>query len=331
MPFFRCEFRVESDFTIPEDEKQQVVLEAAGATTTLKNGPVDGDGAVSCLFAYVIGDVESQEIATNELRARLASQLDLLSFVTQSRFKISNAIRLIEWEPYQSPRNMHVLQSQDARYPPEPQPLQLFISSAAKIDGTNLHPFVRKAMKYFRLGLLEEQLEDQFMRFWFALEIVAENSKDDEKSPVTCQKCGVPLKCECGHEQSRRPMATDAIRNLMSHINSGKYHDISGKLLLARNTLMHGGGIATLEKKCKLSMKELTEQLGQVSWSAIENALTLGDANEIIIFDRQGDFTPVQMVFSAHLRFTPQGNAPHPPEDAIPNPSVAISTRFKST
>lgn len=115
----------------------------------------------------------------------------------------------------------------------------------------------------------------------------------------------------------------------MNFIQKGKNGENSRKLLLARNILMHGGGIEKIEKECKLSMKQLTEKLGEVSWSAIENALALKDAGEIVTLDRQGDFTPVQMIYSAHLSFNPSGSTPHPSEDAIPNASVAISTRFK--
>lgn len=329
MPFFRCDFRVDADFVFPKNEKQPVVLEGTNAITSLRNGPVDNDGAISCLTAEVVGEAESAESATTQLRINLAAQLDILAFVTQSRFKIAREIRLIEWEPHQKSRTIYIIASQDVRYPPEPHPLEIFVNSSKNIEGLNPQPYVRKALKYFRLGLLEEQLDDQFMRFWLALEIIAENLKSDLRSPIVCNKCGAPLTCECGHKPSRRPMATDAILNLMNNLNKGAFRSISRKILDARNVLMHGGSVATVEEKCKLSMEELTKHLGVVSWSAIENALAVPRDLGVVTVDRDGDFAPMRRTLRAHLEFSHSGSSPHPAEEAIPNATVTILTRFE--
>jgi hypothetical protein len=329
MPFFKCDFRVNTDFVFPDNEKQPVVLQTTGTTTKFRNGPVDSDGAISCLIAEVVGNVASVDIAITELRANLAAQLDLLAFVAQSRFKIVEEIRLIEWEPHQKSRMIYILSSQDARYPPEPHPLEIFIKSSINIEEAKPQSYVRKALKYFRLGLLEEQLEDQFMRFWLALEIIAENSKNDIRSPITCMKCGAPLLCECGQTQSRKPMAKDAILDLMNNISEGAFVNISRNILDARNALMHGSSVATVEKKCKLSMGQLTEHLGVVSWSGIEGAMSLPRDKEIVVLDRDGDFAPMRLTLKAHLSFSHEGTDPHPSEDTIPNATAQILTSFK--
>ena len=155
MPFFRCDFQVAGDLVFPNGETPAVVLVCAGATSTFRNGSVDSAGAISGLVAEVVGDVASFEIATDELRSRLADQLDILAFVTQSRFSIVDPWRLIEWDPQQKSRTMYIIHSQDARYPPEPCPLERFFDSAISVGKAELQPFVRKALKYYRLGLLD--------------------------------------------------------------------------------------------------------------------------------------------------------------------------------
>jgi len=44
-------------------------------------------------------------------------------------------------------------------------------------------------MKYFRYGLLEGSSEDRFVKFWHALEIIAENTKEKERVPIVCSEC----------------------------------------------------------------------------------------------------------------------------------------------
>lgn len=329
MPIFRCDFRVESDFKFQDGIGQPASLEGVEAVSSFENGPLDKQGAVSCLVAHVVGNAISADKAPGILRDRLANHLDLLAFVTQSRFKISNELRLIDWEPHQKSRKMFVLNSQDARYPPEPQPLEILIKSATAFDREGLQDFVRKALKYYRYGLLEDQPEDQFMRFWLSLEIIAVNTMEETTTLMSCVSCGTSLTCKCGHIPTRRVMATEAILQMCDNIHGGEHREMSRKLLKARNSLMHGGSVETIESECKLSMIELTGHLGVVTWHAILSASPQSNVDDFVIVDRGTDITPLRLNLRTHIEFSHEDEKPHPSEERIPNPTIELSTHFK--
>src|SRR5690348_13873988 len=66
---------------------------------------------------------------------------------------------------------------------------------------------LRRSMKRTRRNLQEwpcatsdtafstSNQEDQFMKFWLALEIIAENVKARDRVPIACPACNAALKC----------------------------------------------------------------------------------------------------------------------------------------
>ncbi len=98
MPKFRCDFDVTGDLVLPNNVNELELAGFEGFVTTLKNGSLDEDGNATGLVVTIIGSTESIEYAHQELRSALAEQLDLLAFVTRSRFKIDSPRRVVEWE-----------------------------------------------------------------------------------------------------------------------------------------------------------------------------------------------------------------------------------------
>ena len=112
------------------------------------------------------------DTARYQLQTALAAQLDLLSFVTHSRFRITAPLQMMEWEEDQRTRQYDVFHASDPREPPDPELAMPYLESATAIDQSTLRDYTRAALRYFRYGLIDEQPEDQFMRFWLALEII---------------------------------------------------------------------------------------------------------------------------------------------------------------
>jgi hypothetical protein len=164
MPTFRCDFEVSGDLVLPLS-LPVIELTQNNIAYTFKNGPPDSDGHPIHLVVSVIGPAESMDTAEKELGEALAERLHVLSFVTQSRFKISVPIRAIEWSPGPGSRQLRPYWSQDARYPPDQIFVRSFIDTVSAIEQSDPPAFVRTAMKFFRYGLLDEAPQDQFMRF----------------------------------------------------------------------------------------------------------------------------------------------------------------------
>lgn len=328
MPTFRVEFEVKADVVLPAGVSDLRLTIGPDASITIRNGPEDQHGLASGLLVIVVAEAESIDSAANELRSLLAEQLDVLAFATHSRFRIVEPKRLIEWDAGKKEREARIFLTQDARYPPDPELQQEYIDSVQALNSAPPPGYTRAALKYFRYGLLDEQPEDQFMRFWLALEIVAENIKEKKKVPIACSKCSAPLTCQpCGTTPTKVPMAKQAIEGLIASIAGEHAPTVSKRQFKARNGLMHGGSLESVEAKCKMPMPKLVNELGTITWHAIMSTFP-PVAGTLQLAHRGGEFGNISMVAAAKLFFEHKGDGPHPADQNIPSGKIEILTRF---
>ena len=149
MPTFRCEYDVTGDLVLPADIHELELSSSAGFTITFRNGPADDDGHATGLVVIVVGSAESIDSAQQEIRRGLAQQLDLLAFVTHSRFKIVAARRLIEWDAGKKQRQFRAFHTVDARYPPDPEFIGKYIETLDALDQAKPPEYARTALKIF--------------------------------------------------------------------------------------------------------------------------------------------------------------------------------------
>lgn len=332
MPTFRCEFDVRGDLVLKKGTHELQLSSKAGYTTKFRNGPVDSEGHATGLVAIVIGTAESIDTAKDELRQALAKQLDLLSFSTQSRFKILAPRRLIAWDANQKEYQYKIFHTVDSRYPPSPELIQEFLETVQALDQVT-PAFTRTALKYFRYGLLDDLPEDQFMRLWLSLEILAENEKEKKQVQLTCSKCSAVMKCSaCGFEPIRIPMAKQAIENLITKITGTDAPDVIKRQFIARNSLMHGGSPRSTEKECKMPLSVIVNELGAVTWEAILSTIPLGAGAPPAFGHRDGEFTNESLVTALLGSFDHNhiDGGPYPAEDKIPTVKITMLTTFNS-
>jgi hypothetical protein len=327
MPLIRCDFHVATDLVLPVKAPDVTLRGPNNLTCKLHNGAVDKDGHVSELIAVVVAEVTSMDRAENELRGLLASQLDLFAFVVQSRFQILSPIRAIEWEPRLKKRHGRIFHEQDPYYPPAPDLAPEFGTSINQLNDATLPDYVRAALKLFRYGLLGRYPEDQFMYFWLAVEILAENSKGAEAIAIPCGKCGRPLVCECGAQVVRKPMPKDAINQLISNI--GWPPEFSKPLFDARNALMHGASVETVEKVTGESMAALMDTLGELCSRAIRALLPIPLDKTFHSMSREASFVAGRLLVAARFELEFDGNEDYPPESILAGAELSLITRFK--
>lgn len=330
MPTFRCDFDVKGDLVLPPDVSQLTLRSRSGFSLTFGNSSADTTGHPLALSVSVVGPADSMDTAQEQLRTELATQLDLLSFATHSRFKISAPRRLIEWEEHQKTRQFDTFHSADPRSPPDPELGSPYLETVEALDEANPPGFARMAMRYFRYGLLDEHSEDQFMRFWLALEIVAENVKEQDRVPIKCPACDKALKCSnCGAEPTRVPMAKQAIENLIVRVTSTET-TVNPKLLFkVRNSLMHGRDKRAVETECKIPLREIVNELGVLTWKAIMLSIALGEGSPLAFGHRGAEFVIGSMVMRVRGVFEHSGEGPHPTDAQIPKIEIAMDTYFR--
>jgi hypothetical protein len=146
---------------------------------------------------------ESREIADG----LLADCLNMLALTTGSRFRRHRVRQIVDATPGMAGMRSLLMWGDSIEYE-DPQPF-LREDTAGAIERLlefDAPPAIRRAMRWYRLGINATVPDDQFMNFWFALEIVAEYKKSTEKVPERCPRCQSPLYCEaCKTHPFHRP------------------------------------------------------------------------------------------------------------------------------
>ncbi len=325
MGIFRCDFLVDSDVCLPENLEEISTELQSGHQILIRNGDFDEGNNVKNLVFIIIGEAEAFDVAHIIFRDILIKYLDVLTFVTQTSFKHQKVLRLIDWSPRERTRNIKIFETYSNNYPKEPRFVQDFLSTATEVDDIDMPQYLRLSMKYFRSGFLESSRSEQFMRFWLALEIIAENTKPTEQTEIPCVKCGSALTCtHCGHKSLRRPMATEAIKFLISNLFSDNPKEVADRQINARNSIMHGRSIKSIEKKCEISIDNLVNELAFIVHSSIMSIIPLSSEGAELHFGRREDVVVRQCVYCVSAQFNYDGEESHPPDKTIPTFSFSL-------
>jgi hypothetical protein len=328
MPKFRADFVVKCSLVLADEAPLMIVGADPAIEITFRNAAPDAEGHVPELVAEVVGDCDSIEDASVQFRELLADQVDVISFATHSTFMIDQCLRVLDWEPFQKIRRIRPAQKFDPLHPPDPDLRRELMATIQAIIRSRPERHVMRAMRYFRQGVIETELSDQFLRFWAVLEVIAEASKEVERVPILCPRCQKSLFCrECQEAPTRRPMATQAVRQLLGKINA-QGEQLFKLLLDTRNHLTHGGSIESLQAKIGVTLDQAVNNAAAAAWHAILHAMPPLEGQPQF-GNRGGDFVHRELVVSADITFEYTGDSAHPAEEQIPKPQIAVKTKFR--
>lgn len=209
---------------------------------------------------------ESQDVADS----LLVDCMNMLAFTTGSRFQRHRIRQIVDATPGKGMRR--VLMWSDSIEYEDPQP---FLNDSAartieRLSEFDIPPAIRRAMRWYRLGINSTVLDDQFMNFWFALEIVAEFQKSPERVPDRCPKCRSPLYCEsCKTHPDHKPFAKQAIRTLLKAVDADFDDATVDRLEMTRNSLMHGRTLKEIEESLPQPHEQIVDVLGRLLWKVL--------------------------------------------------------------
>lgn len=328
MPQFRADYDVKGSLVLPTGSPPVTVRsESPAFEMTFRNADPDESGHVPHLVVEVVAESNSIDHVANQFRTLVAEQLDLLSFVTHSTFVIGQCRRVLEWEPFKKTRAFRPRREFDPNCPPSPDLQRSFFDSIQVLLQAKPPDYLVHALRLFRQGVLERQPEDQFQHFWLAIETTAEGSKEIARIPIPCPSCGGDLFCaKCNTTPTRRPMARQAIKQLLSKIH-GSSDQLYQTLVKARDHLLHGRSSDLVEAKIGIPMEALVDMAGATAWHAIWHSMPRTET-QIAVMDRGGKFVNRTLVVTPEMEFGYPGDAAHPSEDQIPKVELSMSTRF---
>ena len=209
---------------------------------------------------------EASEIADGHL----ADCMNMLAFTTGSGFRRHRIRQIVEATAGAVMRSVRMW-SESIEYE-DPQPFldESIVRSIERLSEFEIPPAIRRALRWYRLGINSQAPDDQFTYFWFALEIVAEFQKSTEKVADACPKCRSPLYCEtCQTHPTHRPYAKQAIRALLKAVDQGCDDATIERLDKTRNSLMHGATLREIAGSFPQPHEEIVDVLGRLLWKAL--------------------------------------------------------------
>lgn len=223
------------------------------------------------LSLHLYFDAPSLDKSRDIADGLLADCLSMLAFTTGSRFRHHRIRQIVDATPGITGMRSLLMWGDSIEYE-DPQPF-LREDTAGAIERLlefDTPPAIRRAMRWYRLGINATVPDDQFMNFWFALEILAEFQKSTEKVHDRCPHCQSSLYCEsCKTHPVHRPYAKQAIRALLKAVDNECDDSTIGRLDKTRNSLMHGSTLKEIEDSLPQPHEQIVDILGRLLWRAL--------------------------------------------------------------
>ena len=280
------------------------------------------------LSAYVIFNSESMETANDSGDAIISEFIDVLTFVTSMNFRIVKRLRVIDWTPGVKERDYW----QITQFPGDERPYKVLtkdvIDTVQVFLLKELPPPIRKSIKWFSTGISSKLMDEKFQCFWFVVEILAQLVKPTDKVHDKCPICHEPLYCNtCNDHPKHRPYPKQAISYLFSKVISGDNGEAFRICDKARNCLLHGDEIETVEQELGRDFSEIVDIVGRAAWYAIWNMMKrllegTGPHENLRLF-QTSTFPEIVGYSYAQMKYT----SPNPDSPRIgewPEPEISI-------
>lgn len=271
----RCvaNFEVTSDVSVVADDLVLTINDPRGAfKARIKNIPRSEFTTPFLLSLHIYFEAPKLDDAKDVAEDLLANCLNMLAFTTGAGFRKHRIRQIVDAEIPSKGATRDVLMWGERIEYDDPQPFlrDEIANSIERLLEFDVPPAIRRALRWYRLGIVAAAPDDQFTYFWFALEIVAEFQKPTARVHDKCPHCQSALYCEkCEKHPEHRPYPKQAIRALMMAADE-ECDDATVDLLdKTRNSLMHGSTLREIEGTLPDPHESVVDTLGRILWNAL--------------------------------------------------------------
>ncbi len=324
-----ADYILDSDLCLPKGDAPLEINGPQGSFTLhLSNTSDEIQQPTGVLAARLLFEADSLQTAREKADDLLSAALNALSFTTGHPFSYNDLRQIIVWEPGLSMREMiryHETPMKDRAQPLLQADFKQSVDHYLVVQAGEKQ---QTALRWFRLGLAADSLEDQFTYFWFALEISARLTKGTEKVPSKCQKCQSPLYCEsCSTYPVHKKYEGEAIRDAICRHVEGNGEEVFKTLQKIRNTLLHGDRISSVIDSLPCTQEQAVNALGHITQSALMGIFTTPNENapKKVMLAQSDDLTRKKLIVSMHAAVGMGGDIDNPSFEHIPNIQVSIS------
>jgi len=255
------------------------------------------------LSLHLTFDAPNFDEAADIAEERLSDCLNMLALVTGSRFTRHRIRQIVDCTPDLQMRSCLVWADSIGHEDPTPFLNEEIVNTIDRLLSFNSPPAMRRAMRWYRLGICSSVIDDQFQYFWFALEVIATSQKLSDKVPDRCPRCRTPLYCEsCEEHPVHKPFEKQKIRAMAKAVDKD-CDDTTLKMLEdTRNFLMHGGTLREFEKKLPEPHEDVVDVLGRIVFNALINQFPREIFQENMAFGRPETYVQKTLTGVAHIQ-----------------------------
>jgi len=301
----RCiaNYEVESEVSVVSDDMRLELNHPKGAFQARISNIVRADYSTPFLLSIqIIFEAPTLQDSRDIVEDKLAECLSMLAFITGAGFKRHRIKQIVDCTPASGMRECLIWADSVEHEDPSPFLDHDIAASIERLLQFDPPPAVRRALRWYRIGIHARVPEDQFQYFWFALEILAEYQKALDKVPNRCPKCKSPLYCEtCKTHPSHRPYIKQAIRALIQAVEKDCDEKIVETLDRTRNALMHGATLKDITAHLAKCHEDIVDVLGKVLFKALLCQFPAELLQEPIKFGSPNTYVHRRMTGIAHV------------------------------
>lgn len=257
----RCivKYEIESDISVVSDDLPLKIQHPKGLFQARIKNILRTDYSTPFLMSLqIIFEAPSLREAREIADDRLVECLNMLAFVTGAGVRLHRTRQIVDCNPSSGMYDCLIWADTFGHEDPTPFFDESIAASIEHLLQFDPPPAVSRALRWYRFGIYEQNLEDKFQYFWFALEILAEYQKPPGKVNDKCPHCKSPLYCEtCKTHPTHKPYAKQAIMALIQAVEKNCDHEILADLDKTRNGLMHGATLKEIEQAITKSSEDI--------------------------------------------------------------------------
>ena len=262
---------IESDLCLPDGaEPLKLRFDSDDVDVAISNAPGSSPATSALLAVRLVFTAEvllgAREIAIE----KLTRVMNCLAYASNRRFSLKRVLKLIEWTPGVVDRVAHIYVESPVDDRAQPELHAGFISTTERLLAAQTSPAQARALRWYRLAIQSEDINEQFSYFWFALEIAAQTLKSPDRVSSKCPHCRGDLYCQsCARHPLHRPYPGEAIRQVIERVHPDDSDTVFGTLQTVRHALMHGDSIDAVRDKLPCTDEQAVNKLANISWQAL--------------------------------------------------------------